>query len=100
MNPRIVEAIREYPAFYYGGAVGPDGLPEIVMGQAIVHPESTGIWISHVLDLAWEAQGPESPYSPEEQSGRSSPGRTDSPPTRPATSGALLGQRVQRRPLP
>src|SRR5262245_19138093 len=66
VNPRIVEAIRQYPAFYYGGA-GDDAFPDIVMAQQILHPASTGIWISHLLDKAWQAQLPDSPYSPSEQ---------------------------------
>jgi hypothetical protein len=67
VHPRIVEAVRKYPTFFYGGAVGPDGFPDLVQGQGVVHPEWTGIWIGHVLDKAWAAQRDESPYSPEEK---------------------------------
>ena len=56
VHPRILEALKKYPAFYYAGAVGPDGFPELVMGQSVLHPESTGIWVGHVLDMAWKAQ--------------------------------------------
>ncbi len=66
VHPRIVEAIKEYPAFYYGGAAGPDGFPDPVMGQGIIHPDSTGVWVAHVLDKAWKAQLDNS-YSPAEQ---------------------------------
>ena len=67
VNPLIVEAVSRYPAFYYGGAVGPDGFPDIVQGQSIVHPDSSGVWVGHVLDKAWAAQGAASRYSQEEQ---------------------------------
>ncbi len=56
VHPRILEALKKYPAFYYAGAVGPDGFPELIMGQSVLHPESTGIWVAHVLDMAWKAQ--------------------------------------------
>src|SRR5262249_50203926 len=35
VNPRIVEAIRDYPAYYYGGA-GDDAFPDIVMAQQVL----------------------------------------------------------------
>jgi len=66
VNPQIVEAIQKYPAYWYGGAVGPDGFPELAMGQAIIHPDSTGLWLSHLLDMAWKAQADDT-YSPEEK---------------------------------
>ena len=56
VDPRVVEALTRYPAYYYAGAVGPDGFPDLVMGQSVIHPDSTGIWIAHVLDEAWAAQ--------------------------------------------
>ena len=37
--------------------MGPDGFPSVVMGQTVIHPESTGVWVGHVLDKAWAAQG-------------------------------------------
>ena len=48
VDPRIVEAISKYPAYYDAGSVGPDGFPDLTMGQLAVHPDSTGIWIGHV----------------------------------------------------
>ncbi|PYO45826.1 MAG: hypothetical protein DMD84_27695, partial [Candidatus Rokuibacteriota bacterium] len=67
VDPRIVDAVRRYPSFFYGGAVGPDGFPDLVMGQSIIHPDSTGVWIGHVFDKAWEAQRDDSPYSAAEK---------------------------------
>ncbi len=65
VHPRVVEAIKQYPAFYYGGA-GDDAFPDLVMAQAILHPDSTGVWIGHFLDNAWAVQGG-TDYSPAEQ---------------------------------
>ena len=65
VHPRIIEAIKQYPAFYYGGA-GDDAFPDLVMAQAIVHPDSTGVWVGHTLDKAWAVQGGNE-YSPAEQ---------------------------------
>ena len=66
VHPRIVEAIRQYPDYFYGGAAD-DAFPDIVMAQAIIHPDAAGIWVGHALDKAWEAQAPGSPWSPAEQ---------------------------------
>ena len=56
VHPRILDALRKYPSFYYAGAVGPDGFPDITMGQRTVHPNDTGTWIARVFDMAWAAQ--------------------------------------------
>ena len=56
VHPRIVEAITRYPAFYYAGSVGPDGFPELIMGQMVLHAMSAAVWVGHILDKAWEAQ--------------------------------------------
>ena len=48
VHPKILEAIRNYPAFYYGGSVGPDGFPDIAFGQGILHPLDAGIWMARV----------------------------------------------------
>lgn len=56
VHPKILEAIRNYPAFYYGGTVGADGFPDIAFGQGILHPLDSGIWMARVLDMAWAAQ--------------------------------------------
>ena len=56
VHPLILEALRKYPSFYYAGAVGPDGFPDLTMGQRNVHPNETGTWIPRVFDMAWAAQ--------------------------------------------
>src|SRR5262249_41855009 len=33
-----------------------DTFPDIVYGQAIVHPVDSGTWMTRVLDMAWAAQ--------------------------------------------
>ncbi|MGD8595108.1 MAG: LEPR-XLL domain-containing protein, partial [Gammaproteobacteria bacterium] len=68
IHPLVKEAITYFPSYYYAGAVGPDGFPDLVMGQSIVHPNDTGVWISHILDKAWEAQRVDSPYNVVEKS--------------------------------
>lgn len=66
VNPMIVEAIRKYPSYFYAGSVGPDGFPEVIMGGTVIHPDSTGIWVTHILNKAWEVQKSDK-YSPEEK---------------------------------
>ena len=56
VHPLIRQAIIEYPSYYYAGAVGPDGFPDIVEGQAIIHSERTGIWLEQLLNKAWSVQ--------------------------------------------
>src|SRR6185503_9447126 len=56
VHPRIVEALKQYPAFYYAGAVGPDGFPDITYGQRSIHPADTGTWLARMFDMAWAAQ--------------------------------------------
>jgi len=56
VHPRLVQALQQKPASYNAGVVGPDGYPDLVMGQSVIHPENTGLWLQHVLNKAWEAQ--------------------------------------------
>ena len=52
----VVDALRDHPAHYNAGVIGPDGFPDLVMGQSIIHPENTGLWLRHIMARAWEAQ--------------------------------------------
>jgi len=52
----VYEALRDYPQFYRGGTIGPDGFPDIVYGQGVIHPATTGEWMRYVYDQAWAAQ--------------------------------------------
>ena len=34
-----------FPSYYNAGVIGPDGFPDLTMGQSVVHPEDTGRWL-------------------------------------------------------
>src|SRR5262245_53169411 len=50
VDSRIVDALKNHPAFYKAGVIGPDGFPDLIMGQSVIHPVNTGRWLEHVLD--------------------------------------------------
>ena len=54
---RLVQALTSKKAHYDAGVIGPDGFPDLVMGQSVIHPENTGAWLRFVHDSAWAAQG-------------------------------------------
>jgi len=56
VNPKLVAALRAWPAHYNAGVIGPDGFPDLVMGQSVIHPDNTGRWLRHLLNRAWQAQ--------------------------------------------
>jgi hypothetical protein len=56
VNPRVVTALQQYPDYYRGGTIGPDGFPDLTYGQSVIHPEETGKWMRYVFEKAWEAQ--------------------------------------------
>lgn len=56
VDPELVDALRFYSSYYNAGVVGPDGFPDLTMGQSIVHPENTGEWLRYLLMKANEAQ--------------------------------------------
>ncbi len=43
-------AILKFPSAFRAGAVGPDFYPDMLFGQAVIHPEQSGKW----LDLMFE----------------------------------------------
>jgi len=55
---RVVTALQDFPSYYNAGVIGPDGFPDLTMGQSVVHPEDTGRWLAFLLDAAWDAQQP------------------------------------------
>jgi hypothetical protein len=70
----VADAVRDWEAFYNAGVVGPDGFPDLIMGQAVIHPKETGAWMKLVIDKGWEAYNgdpryidPNSPYSAQDQ---------------------------------
>lgn len=56
VKPEVVAALKANPAYFNAGVVGPDGFPDLVMGQSVIHPEQTGKWLTHILKEAYEAQ--------------------------------------------
>lgn len=56
VNPAVVAALQNWPTYYNAGVIGPDGFPDLTMGQSVIHPEDTGRWLKYILDRAWAAQ--------------------------------------------
>jgi hypothetical protein len=74
VDPRVGEALRDHPAYYRAGVIGPDGFPDILFGQSQVHPDSrcdngrledahcqegagysfSHEWLNHVYRSGWE----------------------------------------------
>ncbi|HKJ55939.1 MAG TPA: hypothetical protein VJ978_08120, partial [Nitriliruptoraceae bacterium] len=63
VHPLVVEAITYHAGYYFAGTVGPDGFPDLVMGQSLIHPIDTGTWLARVLDMAWQAQEDGAPFT-------------------------------------
>ncbi len=63
---QVAVAIQSWPTYYNAGVVGPDGFPDLTMGQSVVHPVHTGQWLRYVLDKAWTTQN-DSTYSADEK---------------------------------
>ena len=58
--PEVAQAIRNHPAAYRAGCIGPDGFPDLTFGQMIVHPDwkeaggtYTHEWLNHMYNVAW-----------------------------------------------
>ncbi|HYG68837.1 MAG TPA: hypothetical protein VD838_14310, partial [Anaeromyxobacteraceae bacterium] len=56
IDPQLADAIAACPSCYNAGVIGPDGFPDLVFGQSVIHPVETGEWLRHILDEAWAAQ--------------------------------------------
>ena len=56
VKPEVLAALEANPAYFNAGVVGPDGFPDLVMGQSVIHPEQTGKWLAHILKEAYQAQ--------------------------------------------
>jgi hypothetical protein len=52
----VRQALENWPSYYNAGVVGPDGFPDLTMGQSEIHPVRTGAWLKYILDRAWAAQ--------------------------------------------
>ncbi|HEX6765462.1 MAG TPA: hypothetical protein VF103_08295, partial [Polyangiaceae bacterium] len=53
----VFEAIRDFPTFFDGGVIGPDGMPDITFGQGQIHPKRSGMWLARLLETAFKRQG-------------------------------------------
>ena len=60
IDSEMAVAIREYPGYYLGGVIGPDGFPDIMFGQMIIHPDSKcrmekGEWLCDTVsqNVSW-----------------------------------------------
>ncbi len=48
VDPEFAKALREYPAAYRAGSLGPDAYPDIYIGQTYIHPKeglTSGQWL-------------------------------------------------------
>lgn len=73
VDPRVADAIRSYPTAYRAGVIGPDGFPDLYVGQKCIHPDTitengtlsgndvhldaghsqTYEWLRHVYEAGW-----------------------------------------------
>lgn len=51
VNRNMLDAVRQYPAQFRAGAIGPDAYPDILTGQQLIHPASPGS--CHWLNYLW-----------------------------------------------
>src|SRR3954453_3012689 len=56
VNATLRTALTNFPDYYRAGSVGPDGFPDLVFGQSIIHPENTGLYLRRLYEKAWSAQ--------------------------------------------
>lgn len=66
VDARLVSALKNWPQFYNAGVIGPDGFPDIIYGQQIVHPDHTGQWLRYMYRQAWAAQS-DPQYTPDQR---------------------------------
>ena len=67
MPGQVAQALHDWPTYYNAGVVGPDGFPDLTMGQSVIHPVHTGQWLRYILNKAWATQDDPS-YSAQEKS--------------------------------
>ena len=48
--PLVKDSILKYPSYFRAGAVGPDFFPDLIFGQAIIHPKGSGKWLEIMYD--------------------------------------------------
>src|SRR3954468_9108041 len=47
--PEVHQALVDWLTYYNAGVVGPDGFPDLTMGQSEIHPVRTGAWLQYIL---------------------------------------------------
>ncbi|HEX5744756.1 MAG TPA: hypothetical protein VFZ09_00855 [Archangium sp.] len=58
VSSSIYQALRDYPAYYRAGVLGPDAYPDLLFGQSVIHParEDSGSdsdpWMRHLYTRA------------------------------------------------
>jgi len=53
----VCQSIQKYPEYFLAGSIGPDGFPDIITGQTVVHPGvddgwKTSDWLNHLYQRA------------------------------------------------
>ncbi|MEL7649798.1 MAG: stalk domain-containing protein [Sedimentibacter sp.] len=51
--PEYAEILRQYPEYYRAGALGPDLMPDILIGQTIFHPGNTYQTPGDMINTFW-----------------------------------------------
>jgi hypothetical protein len=65
--PEYVEILRQYPEYYRAGALGPDLLPDILIGQTVFHPGNTYQTPGDMINTFWNLANNLPDYVPSEQ---------------------------------
>ncbi len=65
--PEYVEILRQYPEYYRAGALGPDLLPDMLIGQTIFHPGNTYKTPGDMINVFWQLANQLPDYLPSQQ---------------------------------
>jgi hypothetical protein len=58
VSPSVYQALRDYPAYFRAGVLGPDAYPDMLFGQSVIHPATeddgsdTEPWLRHLYNRA------------------------------------------------
>ncbi len=58
VSPAVYQALRDYPAYFRAGVLGPDAYPDLLFGQSVIHPATedngsdTEPWLRHLYNRA------------------------------------------------
>lgn len=62
--PEYVQLLRQYPEYYRAGALGPDLMPDIIIGQTIFHPGTTYKTSGDIINIFWQLANALPEYKP------------------------------------